>query len=126
MTEQKKLKNLARARVARTGESYTTARRHVMAKRPASGQPLNAGYPGFDAGEHHDSTLLARLLEQAGVRAPHTNQPYTEATLTGLAGGIGFMYAVFEYKEWAPTLTIVAQHHPQPWLRAALGNLGLP
>jgi Domain of unknown function (DUF4872)/Butirosin biosynthesis protein H, N-terminal len=129
MTEQKKLKNMVRARAARTGESYTTARRQVRAKRGEPGAQLDgvvAGYPGFGAGEHHDSTLLARLLEQAGVRAPHTDEPYSEAMLTGLAGGIGFMYAVFEYKGWAPALTIVAQHHPQPWLPAALDNLGLP
>jgi hypothetical protein len=129
MTEQKKLKSMVRERAARTGESYTTARRQVVAKgRPSSTMPIGVvpDYPGFDGGQHHPSTMLAHLLSQASVRAPHTREPYSEAMLAGLAGGIGFMYAVFEYKGWHPILTIVAQHHPQPWLPTALDNLGLP
>src|SRR5680860_1095312 len=36
------------------------------------------------------------------------------------------MYAVFEYKQVDhPLLTIVAQHHPMPWLTAVAENLGL-
>ena len=129
MTEQKKLKSMVRERAARTGESYTTARRQVVAKgRPSSTMPNGVvpDYPGFGGGQHHASAMLAHLLAQAGVRAPHTGEPYSEAMLAGLAGGIGFMYAVFEYKGWQPILTIVAQHHPQPWLPTALDNLGLP
>ncbi len=83
-------------------------------------------YPGFGGGQHHASTMLAHLLSQAGVRAPHMGEPYSEAMLAGMAGGVGFMYAVFEYKGWHPILTIVAQHHPQPWIAAALETLGLP
>ncbi len=129
MTEQKKLKSRVRERAAHTGESYTTARRQVVAKgRPSTTMPTGVvpDYPGFGSGRHHASTMLAHLLAQAGVRAPHTGEPYSEAMLAGLAGGIGFMYAVFEYKGWHPILTIVAQHHPQPWLPTALDNLGLP
>jgi hypothetical protein len=43
----------------------------------------------------------------------------------GLGGGIGFMYAVFEYTGTPPLFTIVAQHHPEPWLPAVLGRLGI-
>jgi hypothetical protein len=45
--------------------------------------------------------------------------------ITGLAGGIGFMYAVFEYKDMPPLLTIVAQHHPAPWAPEALNRLNV-
>ena len=50
MTEQKNLKRLVRARMAGTGESYTTARRHVLASagrdRAAALPPgLVADYP---------------------------------------------------------------------------------
>ncbi|HET6213353.1 MAG TPA: DUF4872 domain-containing protein, partial [Micromonosporaceae bacterium] len=38
---------------------------------------------------------------------------------------IGFMYAVFEYRGVPPILTVVAQHHPQPWVPAALDRLGI-
>jgi hypothetical protein len=112
MTTHKDLKDLVRARMARTGESYTTARRQVLAR--AAG-----------AGQHHESTLLARLLHRAGHRDPRTGAGYTETTLCGLAGGIGFLYAVFEYRGRPPMVTLVAQHHPQPWAEAALDRLGI-
>lgn len=128
MTAHRDLKKLIRERAARTGESYTTARRHVLARAGrAAALPagLVPGYVPFSPGLHHDSTLLAHLLRQAGHVAPHTGEPYTETTLCGLAGGVGFLYAVFEYGGLPPILTIVAQHHPQPWVPAALERLGI-
>src|SRR4051794_36965411 len=103
MTEQQQFKKLVRDRMARTGESYTTARRHVVAKAARAAAPplpegLLAGYDRFGGGQHRQSTLLAHVLRQAGHRAPHSGEPYSEAMVCGLAGGIGFMYAVFEYK----------------------------
>src|SRR6266540_5645917 len=44
----------------------------------------------------------------------------------GLGGGIGFLHAVFEYADIPPLITIVMQHHPEPWLPAVLGKLGIP
>jgi hypothetical protein len=113
MTNRKDLKARVRSRAARTGESYTTARRQVLAT-----PGLVPGYPAAGGGTHHESTLLAHLLTQAG-------QAYTETTLCGLAGGIGFLYAVFQYRDLPPILTVVAQHHPEPWVPAALDRLGV-
>jgi hypothetical protein len=112
VTEHKDFKRLVRERMARTGESYSTARRHVTAR--ASRKPA-----------HRESALVARLLRDAGQRAPHTGEPFTEAMVCGLAGGIGFMYAVFEYKGLPPLVTLVAQHHPDPWAPAALRRAGV-
>jgi hypothetical protein len=98
--------------MARTGESYSTARRHVVARKP--GKPT-----------HRESALVARLLRDAGQLAPHTGEPFTEAMVCGLAGGIGFLYAVFEYKGLPPLVTLVAQHHPDPWAPAALRRAGV-
>jgi hypothetical protein len=131
MTEHKHLKRLVRDRMARAGESYTTARRHVLTsvareQAPALPPGLVAGYDLFGGGQHRLSALAAHLLRQAGYTAPHTGEPFTEAMVAGLAGGIGFMYAVFEYQGWPPLMTIVAQHHPEPWLPAVLGRLGFP
>jgi len=126
MTSHRKLKQLIRARSQRTGETYTTARRHVLAQVSAASRlpaAIIAGYPAFGPNEHHESGLLAHVLQAHGFRAPHTSQPYTEAMLAGLGGGIGFMYAVFEYKNMPPLMTIVAQHHPDPWVQAVLGRL---
>jgi len=127
MTEQKHLKQRVRARMARTGESYTTARRQVLAT--AAGRPipgLLAGYPSTGGGMHHSSTLLAHLLRQAGAVAPHTGAPYSEAMLCGLGGGIGFMYFVFEYAGSTPTMTVVTQSHPEPMVPTALARLAVP
>jgi hypothetical protein len=131
MTEQKHLKRLVRERMARTGESYSTARRHVVAGLAAAGGATPGGAtpagatPGLPA-RHRLSALVADLLRGRGYVAPHTGEPYSEAMVCGLAGGIGFLYATFEYAPLPPILTIVAQHHPEPWAPAALTHLGVP
>ncbi len=130
MTQRRHLKKLVRDRMAHTGETYTTARRRILAKSGRTATKLPAGLvPGYDVfggGQHRESALVTHLLRQVGYLAPHTGEPYTEAMVCGLAGGIGFMYAVFEYTGVPPMVTIVAQHHPEPWLPAALGRLGIP
>lgn len=120
MTEQRRLKQRVRARMAQTGESYTTARRHVLAKaarEAAPAPPAGLVYGRFGTDQHHDASLVRNAL---GAAAPG------EALVAGLAGGIGFMYFVFEYEGAPPLLTIVAQHHPDPWVPAALRRLGVP
>ncbi|MGW6448943.1 DUF4872 domain-containing protein [Lentzea sp. NPDC055074] len=102
MTEQKSFKRLVRARMERTGESYSTARRHVL----GDARPV---------GQMHDSWLLRELLDDE----------WSEAMLAGLAGGIGFMYFVFEYEGHAPMMTIVARHHPAPFIPTALMHAGI-
>jgi hypothetical protein len=117
VTEQRRLKKLVRDRMARTGESYTTARRHVVRPAaPALPPGLVPGYDTFGPGQHRDSSLVVHLLRQAGLGC-------SEAMVCGLAGGIGFLYAVFEYRGLPPILTIVAQHHPDPWVPSALRRL---
>ncbi len=120
MTDHKALKKLVRERVSRTGESYTTAHRQVtsrVADRALAG--LTAGYPAFGADAHGPSGQARHLLAQIGIDV-------SEAMACGLGGGIGFLYAIFDYKQVPhPLLTIVAQHHPQPWLEAVAQHLGL-
>jgi hypothetical protein len=110
MTDQRQLKKLVRERMARTGESYSTARRHVIAKAPARTH-------------HRPSALVGDMLRRAGHLDPRTGTPYSEAMVCGLGGGIGFMYAMFEYTNVPPLMTIVMQHHPEPWLPAVLDKL---
>ena len=78
-----------------------------------------ASYPAPAPAEHRPSAMVRSLLAQAGIDLP-------EPLVCGLGGGIGFLYAVFEYREVAtPLLTIVAQHDPQAWLDTVSGHLGL-
>ena len=118
MTEQRGFKKLVRERMARTGESYTTARRHVMAKSARAELALPDGlvYAEFGTDQHHEASLIRHALGSG----------HDEALIAGLAGGIGFMYFVFEYKDLPPLLTIVAQHHPEPWVQTALDRLHVP
>jgi len=121
MTERKSFKKIVRTRMSRTGETYSTASRHVSARRDTVGAPpaLVAGYPEPVRCDHHDAALVARLLGQVGLDVDET-------LASGLGGGIGFMYAIFDYKAVShPLLTIVAQHHPQPWAPAVLDRLAI-
>ena len=109
MTERKGLKKIVRERMEQTGEAYTTAHRQVARRRPPAG--------GLG---HRPSALVRYLLAEAG-------RPLSEPMVCGLGGGIGFLYAVFEYKAVPhPLLTIVAQHHPQPWAPTVLDHLNVP
>jgi hypothetical protein len=83
------------------------------------------GYQMTGGGDHHDSALLTHVLHHAGVVAPHTGKPYGEAMLAGLGGGIGFMYAIFEFPG-VTTTSIVTQHHPEPFIPAALTRAAVP
>ena len=126
MTTHKHLKDAVRARMARTGERYTAAHRHLTgtASAPAPAGTV-AGYPAFGGGRHHDSALLTHVLAAAGVTAAHDGGPLDEPMVTGLAGGVGFMYFTFSYAGELPTMTIVPRIHPRPFLAGALERAGI-
>jgi hypothetical protein len=96
MPTNKDFKRLVRARMGKTGESYTTARSHL---RPDGAAGQLGGDPGPLQGRHPDTAALTRLLAAIGVTDPVTGRPLTEAMALGLAGGIGVAYFVFEYQE---------------------------
>lgn len=119
MTKQRSLKRLVRERMARTGESYTTAYRVITSRRPDRRTAgLLPSYPVAGYAVHRESALVQRLLASTGLEL-------SEDMVCGLGGGVGFMYAVFEYKALPhPLLTFVAQHHPRPWVEEVAENLG--
>ncbi|MEV6579859.1 BtrH N-terminal domain-containing protein [Streptomyces sp. NPDC051582] len=73
-------------------------------------------YEDFGTGRHREASLIRHALGSA----------HDEELIAGLAGGIGFMYFVFEYAGRAPIATIVAQAHPEPWVQVALRRLHIP
>ncbi len=95
MTAHKKLKERIRARMEKTGESYMTARRNVV------------GGEGHvpDVGVHPDTSALARVLGDAGIRGPDGR--LSEALLLGIGGGLGAGYILWEF---APE----TDHRPSP------------
>lgn len=122
MPADKDFKRLVRARMGRTGESYTTARSHL---RPDS----DPGRPDRFRGRHPDTAALTRLLAALGVTDPAGGRPLSEAMVLGVAGGIGFAYFVFEYEDLT-TLYLGGRINPYIHKRdaaeAALTRLGVP
>ncbi|MCB9680646.1 MAG: DUF4872 domain-containing protein [Alphaproteobacteria bacterium] len=107
MTRDADLKRQIRARMARTGERYTTARAHVL----AAGGPAD---PGDTLGGHHDQTAALRdLFLAAGFDAPHTGEPPSEALLLGLGGGLGAAVFAFHYAGMLPSLYVETRCHTQ-------------
>jgi hypothetical protein len=133
MTTQSDFKARIRERMSRTGERYAAARAVLLAQatpRPPAPSP-SAGVqllPGYDriGGIHAESAVLANVLRQAGVVAPHTGEPFEESFLYGLAGGIGFMYFAFEYTNLPPMLSVVLRcdSYPDAFVRRGLERSG--
>jgi hypothetical protein len=67
---------------------------------PAPSEAAPAELPRFRPflARHSEAGALQAVLSYLGVQAPHSGQPFSEAMLFGLGGGIGFSYFVFEYK----------------------------
>jgi hypothetical protein len=68
----------------RTGESYMTARRHVVGVEGPS-----------NSGTHPDTSALTRILADAGVTLD--GSPITEALVLGIGGGLGAGYILWEF-----------------------------
>ncbi|MEV7420787.1 BtrH N-terminal domain-containing protein [Streptomyces sp. NPDC089919] len=73
-------------------------------------------YEDFGTGRHREASLIRHAL----------GSTHDEELIAGLAGGVGFMYFVFEYPGRLPLPAIIAQAHPEPWVQVALGRLGVP
>jgi hypothetical protein len=127
MTAKKQLKARIRARMARTGERYSTARRHVVGDRPAA--RVDAGYT-LRGGVHPDSAALANVLAHRGVTAGHTGEPVTEALVFGAGGGIGAGYILWEFTAHdARVLTLGFRpqwQYSERWAIGTLQRLGVP
>jgi hypothetical protein len=97
MTAHKHLKEIVRARMRKTGESYTTARRHIVRQVGVlqDFSPTRWHLPGNIPA----TTALRVLLTAAGIRNPRDENPLSEAMLFGICGGIGIGVASFYYEK---------------------------
>lgn len=105
MTKQQSFKERVRARMAKTGERYTTARAQILGTL-AREAPTFPGHP-FRPGLCRDTAAVANVLAAAGVRLAPGAAPVDEVLLTGLCGGTCFLYMVFEYKGWPPLPSVL-------------------
>jgi Butirosin biosynthesis protein H, N-terminal/Domain of unknown function (DUF4872) len=123
MTAHKHLKERVRARMARTGESYTTARRHVLNALPPAEYELLGGV-------HPDTHAIAGVLANRGLLAPHTGRPLSEAMVLGVAGGLGAGYILWEFKAHDLRTLVLgfrnSWQYPDRWAVKACRRLGVP
>jgi Domain of unknown function (DUF4872)/Butirosin biosynthesis protein H, N-terminal len=133
MTQHKHLKQLIRTRMEKTGERYAAARRQIIGQitptvHDNSDPTLNSPIRWHLPGSIPATTALRILLTHAGVRAPDTQQPLSEAMLFGIAGGIGIGVFSFYYaKEDIATFFIGgrhAWHDDSAYLNNAIQRLG--
>jgi butirosin biosynthesis protein H-like len=126
MTRQKQLKVRIRARMARTGESYSTARRHV-AGAPAHRPAEHGGYR-LRGGAHPASAALAAVLAHHGVRAGGAE--LSEALVFGVSGGPGAGYILWEFERDGSRPVVLGFSAQWQYMDraplAALERLGVP
>lgn len=82
------------------------------------------GYDQF-GGHHWETSALRNVLAFHGLRAPHTGQPFSEAMLFGLTGGVGIVYFVFEYEGFPPHVALGTRYPFDP-VDKAVKRLRLP
>lgn len=124
MTSKKQLKARVRARMARTGEAYTTALRHVVG---APTPVVDHGYT-LRGGLHPETANIANVLAHHGIAA-EDGRPISEALVLGIGGGLGAGYILWEFK-WAssPILTLAFRNRWQyvdAWTATTLDRLGV-
>lgn len=117
MTKQKHFKQLVRARMQKTGESYSAARRHVIQKAT----PQYADYvhlPGNNPGTNALRVLLAN----------HGADNMSEAMVFGIAGGIGAGVFSFHYEKDDFVSFFIAGRHlwedERAFLETGLNRMG--
>jgi hypothetical protein len=127
MTVHKHLKALVRARMEKTGESYSSARRQIVRESELAGIAGPARW--HLAGCVPGTTALRILLNAAGVRDERTGAVPREALLFVIAGGVGMGVAQFFYeKEDFASLFLAGRHlwhDDQAYLERALARFGL-
>ena len=121
MTERKHLKARIRERMARTGERYTTARRHVVGAEDTS-PAADHGYR-LRGGVHPETAGIAHVLAHGGAEL-------SEAMVLGIGGGLGAGYILWEFEAHdAVTLVLGFRRewqYPDRWTLRTLDRLGVP
>jgi hypothetical protein len=120
MTSEKHLKARIRARMAKTGERYATARRHIVGTAPEPTR-TDRGY-ALRGGVHPESANIANVLH-------HHGYPISEAMVLGVGGGLGAGYILWEWtRDDTKTLTMGFRNRWNylDWTDRTLERLGVP
>jgi hypothetical protein len=85
--------------------------------------PTLNDYHRFE-GLHWETGSIRNHLAHQGFKAPHTDQPYTEALLLGISGGAAMGYFSFAYEGYDPHVAILTRNTFSP-LETLLARLGV-
>jgi hypothetical protein len=80
-------------------------------------------YQQFD-GLHWETGSVRNYYDYRGIKAPHTNMPYSEAMLLGISGGVVMGYFSFAYEGYEPHVRILTRNTFNP-LDTLLQRLGV-
>jgi hypothetical protein len=75
--------------------------------------PILNDYDQFQ-GLHWETGSLRNFLAYRGISAPHTDQPFSEAMLLGISGGIAMGYFTFAYQGYDPQVQIITRNTFDP------------
>ena len=76
------------------------------------------------AGLHWETSAVCNYFAYRGFKAPHTNEPFTEAMLMGISGGAVMGYFSFAYEGYDPHVAILTRNTFAP-LDTILERLGV-
>lgn len=82
------------------------------------------GYPQF-GGTQINTAAIRNVIAQAGLHNPATQEPFSEAMIVGLSGGVGFRYTSAHGR--SPPFPLLSGHYEHPQhdpLRRVLARLG--
>jgi len=85
--------------------------------------PILDNYAQFN-GRHWETGTVANFFEYLGVKAPHTNQPFSEAFFMGVSGGAVMGYFSFAYEGYDPHARILTRNTFDP-METMLSRLGI-
>jgi hypothetical protein len=135
MTTDKAFKRVVRARMAKTGERYSAARRTLIEgatdghrAEPTADADTPSGYQ-MRGGLHPETATLANVLGNQGVVSGVTGEPLTEAAIFGIGGGVGAGYILWEFQSHGgPVLTLGFRNqwqYPSRWTGKTLDRLAI-
>ena len=123
MTAHKHLKERIRARMARTGESYTTARRHVLNALPPPSTTCSAA-------STPTPTPSPGCWPTGACSPPTPASPCRRPWSSGPAAGSGAGYILWEFKAHDLRSLVFgfrnSWQYPDRWARKACQRLGVP
>lgn len=85
--------------------------------------PLLNNYHQFE-GLHWETGSVRNYFAHCGFKAPHTNEPFTEALLMGISSGVAMGYFSFAYAGYDPHVAILTRNTFSP-LETLLARLGV-